>query len=240
MSSFPEIIVRDKVYDPNVLDYVPMTQPGTVSVGGGMTNAEFTAHLPLPVLATIDPTGLATAIGQTAGNASLASIDGKLTNPLPVSLPAATVITLTPPAAITGFATAANQTIELASLSSIDAKLTNPLPVSLPAGTVTTLTPPAAITGFALETTQILQATAAGQSATQPRSITNFPTTQPVSMIAGAQVDLANLLAFTQSQLLDVLQDIRTELRVLNTVALSGLNVREDLDELRADPSYTS
>lgn len=40
--------------------------------------------------------------------------------PLPVSLPTATVITLTPPAAITGFATAANQTTELSSLSAID------------------------------------------------------------------------------------------------------------------------
>jgi hypothetical protein len=42
--------------------------------------------------------------------------------PLAVSLPAATVTTLTPPAAITGFSTAANQATEIASLASILAK----------------------------------------------------------------------------------------------------------------------
>jgi len=78
-------------------------------------------------------------------------------NPMPVSLPAATVTTLTPPAAITGFAT---QT----TLAEIKAKTDNipalgqalaagSVPVILPAATITTLTPPAAITGFATETT---------------------------------------------------------------------------------------
>lgn len=45
---------------------------------GGLTNAELRAT-PVPVLATIDTTGLATTAGQLAGNASLTSIDGKLT-----------------------------------------------------------------------------------------------------------------------------------------------------------------
>jgi hypothetical protein len=65
------------------LDWVPMEQPGGAA-GGGLTDAELRAT-PVPVLASIDTTGLATEAKQTTGNASLASIDGKLTNPLPVS-----------------------------------------------------------------------------------------------------------------------------------------------------------
>lgn len=136
---------------------------GAVGGGGGLTDTQLRAT-PVPVLATIDTTGLATSTGQTTGNNSLSSIDGKLTNPLPVSLPTGTVTTLTPPAAITGYglettqllqATATKQDAGNSSLSSIDTKLTNPLPVSLPAATVTTLTPPAAITGFALDSSLV-------------------------------------------------------------------------------------
>lgn len=67
---------------------IAVAQPAPISpaaAGGAMSDAEFAAHLPLPVLATIDTTGLATSLGQTTGNVSLASIDAKLTNPLPVS-----------------------------------------------------------------------------------------------------------------------------------------------------------
>lgn len=68
---------------------------------------------PLPVAATIDTTGLAT----DATDASVASIDSKTpalgqalaAASVPVILPAATITTLTPPAAITGFATSAKQ-----------------------------------------------------------------------------------------------------------------------------------
>lgn len=51
---------------------------------GGLTDVELRAS-PVPVEATIDTTGLATDAGQATGNVSLASIDAKLTNPLPVS-----------------------------------------------------------------------------------------------------------------------------------------------------------
>lgn len=65
------------------------------------------------ILAAVD--GIETL--ATAGNASLTSIDGKLpalgqalaAASVPVILPAATITTLTPPAAITGFATSAKQ-----------------------------------------------------------------------------------------------------------------------------------
>ena len=48
------------------------------SSSGGLTNEEL-RESPVSVEATIDTTGLATDTGQTAGNASLASIDSKIT-----------------------------------------------------------------------------------------------------------------------------------------------------------------
>lgn len=74
--------------------------------------------------------------------------------------------------------------------------------------------------------------------ATQPRSISNFPAVQATSAAAGAQVDLASLLVLNQ-KLFDLFVDIRTELRVANFVSSSGLNVKDDLDSLRADPSFS-
>ena len=53
---------------------------------GGLPVSVSSAN-PLPVLASISTAGLATSTGQTSGNASLSSIDAKLTNPLPVSNP---------------------------------------------------------------------------------------------------------------------------------------------------------
>lgn len=95
--------------------------------------------------------GDASAANQLLGNASLSSIDAKLTNPLPVS-----AATLPLP---TGAATGAKQDTGNASLSSIDGKtpaLGQQLaaassPVVLTAIQVAALTPPAAITGYALE-----------------------------------------------------------------------------------------
>jgi hypothetical protein len=75
--------VRNQVWDTDTLSWVVMT--AAAAAGGGLTQAELESMLPLPVLASIDTTGLATEAKQTTGNASLASIDGKLTNPLPVS-----------------------------------------------------------------------------------------------------------------------------------------------------------
>ena len=73
-----------------------------------------------------------------SGNVKVA-IESGISNPLPVSLPSATVTALTPPAAITGFAKESG-----GNLATIASALTNPLPVSLPSATVTTLTPPSA------------------------------------------------------------------------------------------------
>jgi hypothetical protein len=63
---------------------VPVTVTGTVVVTGGLTDAELRAS-PVPVTFPL-PADAATLTAQTAGNASLASIDAKLTNPLPVSI----------------------------------------------------------------------------------------------------------------------------------------------------------
>jgi hypothetical protein len=58
------------------------------------------------------------------------------------------------------------------------------------------------------------------------------------SIPKGGDVDLATLVAIFQGTLIDLLKDIRTELRVLNTVGQVGLNVKDDLDILRNDPTY--
>ena len=75
---------------------------------------------------------LATAAKQDTGNTSVASIDTKTpalgqalaAASVPVILPAATVTTLTPPAAITGFGTAANQTTIIGHIDGIETLLT--------------------------------------------------------------------------------------------------------------------
>lgn len=89
------------------------------------------------VIASVLPTGAATSTKQDTGNTSLASIDTKLTNPLPVSgsisvsnFPATQPISAASLPLPTGAATSVLQTSGNTSLSSIDSKLTNPLPIS--------------------------------------------------------------------------------------------------------------
>lgn len=127
-----------------------------LSVTGPATDAQLRAT-PLPVSGTVAatqsgtwnvtnlsgtvslPTGASTSALQTSGNASLTSIDSKLTSPLTVTGPLtdtqlrATAVPISGTVAVTGVATAANQTTANASLSSIDTKLTSPLTVSVPA-----------------------------------------------------------------------------------------------------------
>jgi len=79
---------------------------------------------PIPVTVS----GVATSARQDTGNTSVASIDTKTpalgqalaANSVPVILPAATVTTLTPPAAITGFGTAANQSTIIGHVDGIE------------------------------------------------------------------------------------------------------------------------
>ena len=91
----------------------------------------------IPVLGTVTANigtvaTLATAAKQDTGNTSVASIDTKTpalgqalaAASVPVILPAATVTTLTPPAAITGFGTAANQTTIIGHVDGIETLLT--------------------------------------------------------------------------------------------------------------------
>ncbi len=88
----------------------------------------------------IDTNTSDTASNTAASAISLASIDSKLTNPLPVSGTMTVVqptgsnlhVEVDASALPSGAATSANQATEIASLASIDSKLTNPLPVSGP------------------------------------------------------------------------------------------------------------
>lgn len=103
---------------------------GTFAVSGPVTDTQLRASaVPVdgsgvtqPVSGSVTANlgtlnGAATSAKQDTGNSSLASLDGKApalgqalaAGSVPVILPAATVTTLTPPAAITGFATSAKQ-----------------------------------------------------------------------------------------------------------------------------------
>lgn len=95
--------------------------------GSAVTQPISAASLPLPA-------GAATATRQDTGNTSLASIDTKLTNPLPVSLPA-------------GFATSAKQDTGNTSLGAIDGHLDVALSTRLkPADTLTGVTTVGSVT----------------------------------------------------------------------------------------------
>lgn len=107
-------------------------------------DTKLTSPLPVTGSVTVDTSELATAALQTAGNASLASIDSKLDGPLDVSVsfpPSQDVVvsnvphvvvdgTVTASIDTAALATAAKQDAGNAALASIDSKLTNPLPVS--------------------------------------------------------------------------------------------------------------
>ena len=179
---------------------------------------------PLPVLASVSTAGLATSVGQTAGNTSLSSINGKLpsgltvtANRLQVELPLGgtgltnTELRATPlPVSITGGgdATAANQTTEIAKLTSIDGKtpaLGQALaiastPVVLTEVQLSALTPTPAISGFATSAKQDLLLTElqlkADLTETQPVSVTALPLPTGAATSANQQTD-----ALTNTQL---------------------------------------
>lgn len=129
----------------------------TPALGQALAAASVPIVLTAAQLTTLTPpaaiAGYATSAKQDTGNTSLASIDSKLTNPLPVS-----AASLPLP---TGASTSALQTTGNTSLSSIDLKVpalgqalaAASVPIVLTAAQLSTLTPPAAITGFATETT---------------------------------------------------------------------------------------
>ncbi len=96
---------------------------------------------PIAVTSSALPTGASTSAAQTTGNASLASIDGKIvavdtgavviasgtvavTGPLTDAQLRAVAVPVSGTVAVTGSATAANQATEIASLASIDGKIT--------------------------------------------------------------------------------------------------------------------
>lgn len=133
----------------SALENITVTSSGTVTANAGtdLNTSALALEAGGNLAAIKAKTDNIPALGQALAEASV-----------PVILPAATVTTLTPPAAITGFALETGGNI-----AAIKAKTDNipalgqalaaaSVPVILPSDTITTLTPPAAITGFALET----------------------------------------------------------------------------------------
>jgi hypothetical protein len=100
------------------------------SAGGGTyvdvkANPSGALTVDATVSSSILPTGAATSALQTSGNASLTSIDSKLTSPLTVTVnnfPSSQNVVVTSSALPTGASTSALQTTGNSSLSSIDSK----------------------------------------------------------------------------------------------------------------------
>ncbi len=210
-----------------------------------------TAATPLPVLASISTAGLATSTGQTAGNNSLASIDGK-TSALgqqlaaassPVVLTAAQISTLTPqtnaltdtqlratpvPVSVTGGgdATAANQTTEITKLTSIDGKV------------------PALGQALAAASTPVVLTAAQLTTLTPPAAITGFAlaANQQTNAITDAQIratplPVSGTVSTGLSQPLTDTQLRATAVPVSGTVtANTGLSQPLTDTQLRATP----
>lgn len=108
-----------------------LAYPTTISDGANVLQIVTTAFgLPVAVQSSALPSGAATSVLQTSGNASLTSIDAKVpalgqalaAASVPVVLTATQLSTLTPPAAISGFATQATLATLLTE-STFDAKV---------------------------------------------------------------------------------------------------------------------
>ena len=140
--------------------------------------------------ATSRVTDLATSANQDTGNASLSSIDGKLT-------------TLN----AKDFATSAKQDTGNTSLASIDSKTPSlgqalsaaSVPVVLPASQITTLTPPAAITNYALET--------GGNLATLAGGVTSNKYQTNTAQINGVAPSMGNGISGTGVQRVTIASD---------------------------------
>lgn len=175
----------------------------------GDTLRAVSATKPLPVSATIDTTGLATTTtdtntGTIAGDTT--SIDGKLpalgqalaAASVPVILPAATITTLTPPAAISGFATSVKQDTIIGHVDGIETLLgtidadTSTMAGAVSAGhvQVDVLTAPStAVTNVGTFATQ---ATLAAET-TKVIGTVNIAAAQTIGITANSSVNVAQM-----------------------------------------------
>lgn len=195
------------------------------------------------------PAGFATSALQSTGNASLVSIDAKLTSPLTVNVGLtdaqlrASAVPVSGTVAvnvISGFATSGLQTTGNTSLASIDTKLTNPLPVSaaslpLPTGASTDALQTAgnaslttiAAKDFSTETTLALL-----------RSLLNITPGASSASINGPMVQGLvddNLSSYLDSTIRPLSLTNDGRLRVVNVPALADLSF---VDE-KNSPPYT-
>lgn len=160
------------------------------------------------------PTGTGGGGGcSSGGNVNLSQVGGSnitigqalAAASLPVILPAATITTLTPPAAITNFAneTGGNLAAIKADTDKIpsqgQALAAASTPVVLTAAQITTLTPPAAITNFALET--------GGNLATVAGAVTSSVEQANEKQINGVVPLMNNGVSGTGSQRVNIASD---------------------------------
>lgn len=132
--------------------------------------------------------GDASAANQVTGNASLASIDSKLTNPLPVS-----AASLPLPA---GAATSAKQDTAQTSLTAIAASVAGTLTVGLPSGAATSAKQDTGNTSLAsIDTKLSSQATAANQTSTNTKLDTLHSDALPATTGAATSVAMTGTSA---------------------------------------------
>lgn len=167
-SQFPfPVTTNNQVFDVGSGTFVPMTQPG--AGGGGLTNGELRAS-PVPVLATIDTTGLATELGQTFLLAEL-ELKADLTETQPVSLASVPTHGVTGPLTDTQLRAAAVP-VSVATVPSHPVTNAGTFPVQV------TSAPTTAVTGTFFQATQPVSLATAP---TTPVTGTFFQATQPVS-----------------------------------------------------------
>jgi hypothetical protein len=149
---------------------------------------------------------------------------------MPVVLTAAQVTTLTPPAAITGFALDSTVAKD-SSLTTLDTdlKAAQPRKIQDSAGASITV-------GQKVMATSLPVVLASDQSAV-PTTVASLPLPAGAALEAG---NLASVLVYYLQTESALLTDIRTELRILNMITTSGLNVRDDPATYRNDPDLTN
>lgn len=209
---------------------------GSITPIGTAANPLQVTNTSLPL-----PTGAATGAKQDTGNTSVASIDAKTpalgqqlaAASVPVVLTAIQQAALTPPAAITGFALDATVAKD-ASLVTIDAdiKANQPRTVNV-------------IAGYALEAGHLAtldaNTPALGQKAMAGSSPVVIASDQIVPVSASSlplPTNAAQENSGALGLLVQLMTDIRAELRILNENTAQIGNIPHDMDARRADPYY--
>jgi hypothetical protein len=189
----------------------PVSIASSVPVTGPLTDIELRATaVPVSLASNPLPTGASTSALQTAGNASLASIDSKLTNPLPVS----------------GTFYQATQPVSIASSVAVTGPLTDTqlrataVPVSLAS---TTVTGSVAVTGPLTDTQLRASAVPVSGNITTVSTVTTVGTVNAISSVSNL-VNVVNTLEYSAAVITTTTTKSASTVNSGNVIAFS-LNI---------------